>query len=232
MQARSHSKIIVALDFADEKSTMQLVSQLDPDMCRVKVGKELFTRCGPALIRQLVADNYDVFLDLKYHDIPNTVARACKAAAELGVWMMNVHSLGGLAMMQAARQALDFDDAPLLIAVTLLTSSGENELAELGIQQTPVELVKRLAGLAQQAGLDGVVCSAQEAASLKQQRGEDFILVTPGIRPTDSASDDQQRVMTPEQAVANGSDYLVIGRPITQSKHPFEVLKAINESLA
>lgn len=210
---------------------MQLVEQLDPGICRVKVGKELFTRCGPLLVKQLIAKGFDVFLDLKFHDIPNTVARACEAAADLGVWMMNVHSLGGVAMMEAAREAVNDDSAPLLIAVTLLTSSGEKELADLGIQRTPVELVKHLASMAQQAGLDGVVCSAQEASILKQQCGEHFILVTPGIRLKDSAEDDQQRVMTPEKAVANGSDYLVIGRPVTQADHPVEVLQAINKSI-
>lgn len=210
---------------------MQLVEQLDPGMCRVKVGKELFTRCGPLLVKQLIADGFDVFLDLKFHDIPNTVARACEAAAKLGVWMVNVHSLGGVAMMEAAREALEDDNAPLLIAVTLLTSSGEKELADIGIQQTPAELVKQLASMAQLAGLDGVVCSAQEASILKQQCGEHFILVTPGIRPEHSAVDDQQRVMTPEQAVANGSDYLVIGRPVTQAEHPVKILQAINESI-
>ena len=226
-----HSKIIVALDFPDAQSTMRLVEQLDPGMCRVKVGKELFTRCGPDLVRQLVASGFDVFLDLKFHDIPNTVARACEAAAELGVWMVNVHSMGGVAMMEAARKALDGDNAPLLIAVTLLTSSGEKELADIGIQQTPVDLVKNLAKLTQQAGLDGVVCSAQEAGVLKQQNGKDFILVTPGIRLKESAADDQQRVMSPERAIANGSDYLVIGRPITQAEHPLKVLQLINESI-
>ena len=229
---KNTSKVIVALDFPDEQSTMQLVDQLDPGMCRVKVGKELFTRCGPALVRQLIANDFDVFLDLKFHDIPNTVARACEAAAELGVWMVNVHSMGGIAMMEAARRALDGDNVPLLIAVTLLTSSGEKELADLGIQQTPVELVKNLAKMTQQAGLDGVVCSAQEASVLKQQSGEDFILVTPGIRLKDSGNDDQQRVMTPEKAVANGSDYLVIGRPVTQAEHPVEILQLINKSIA
>jgi orotidine-5'-phosphate decarboxylase len=227
----SDPKIIVALDFPDEQSTMQLVEQLDPGMCRVKVGKELFTRCGPPLVRQLVAKDFDVFLDLKFHDIPNTVARACKAAAELGVWMVNVHSMGGVAMMEAARGALSEDNAPLLIAVTLLTSSGEKELADIGIQQTPLELVKKLAKLSQQAGLDGVVCSAQEAGALKQQNGKEFVLVTPGIRLRDSTDDDQQRVMTPEKAIANGADYLVIGRPVTQAEHPLEVLQLINKSI-
>jgi orotidine-5'-phosphate decarboxylase len=225
------SKVIVALDYPDEKSTLQLVDQINPAMCRVKVGKELFTRCGPTLVKQLVSRNFDVFLDLKFHDIPNTVARACEAAAELGVWMVNVHSLGGVAMMEAAWESLNTKDSPLLIAVTLLTSSGKKELSELGINQTPTELVAKLASLTQQAGLDGVVCSAHEANTLKKQCGDGFILVTPGIRLSDNSKDDQQRVMTPEKAIQNGSNYLVIGRPITQAKDPVQVLKSINNSL-
>jgi len=221
------SRIIVALDFPDEKSTMQLVDQLEPSLCRLKVGKELFTRCGPGIVRQLVSKGYDVFLDLKFHDIPNTVARACEAAAELGVWMLNVHSMGGLAMMQAARQAIRGDDAPMLIAVTLLTSNDENDLASLGIKQSPAEFVSHLAGMAQQAGLDGVVCSAQEASPLKQKYGNNFKLVTPGIRLQTNSSDDQKRVVTPKQAIGNGADYLVIGRPITESKDPCKVLRTI-----
>lgn len=225
-------RIIVALDFPDERTTMQLVEQLDPGLCRLKIGKELFTLYGPELVRKLVSRGYDVFLDLKYHDIPNTVARACKAAADLGVWMLNVHSLGGPAMMEAARNALSEDQSPLLIAVTLLTSSGEKELAALGIEQSPADLVIRLAGLAQQAELDGVVCSAQEASTLKSLYGNEFSLVTPGIRLKDSKKDDQQRVMTPETALHNGADYLVIGRPITQAENPIDVLRAINSSIS
>lgn len=224
-------RIIVALDFPDERSTMQLVDQLEPGLCRLKIGKELFTLYGPELVRKLVSRGYDVFLDLKYHDIPNTVARACKAAADLGVWMLNVHSLGGPAMMEAARNVLTEDESPLLIAVTLLTSSGDKELAALGIQQSPADLVIRLAGLAQQAGLDGVVCSAQEASTLKSLYGNGFSLVTPGIRLKGSQKDDQQRVMTPETALQNGADYLVIGRPITQAENPVDVLRTINSAI-
>lgn len=227
----SKSRIIVALDFPDEASTLNLVDQLDPSMCRLKVGKELFTRCGPALVKRLVSKDYDVFLDLKYHDIPHTVARACEAAAELGVWMLNVHSLGGTAMMLAAREALSANDAPLLIAVTLLTSSGVQELHDLGISQTPEDMVKNLASMAKMAGLDGVVCSAREAEMLKLHCGESFALVTPGIRPLNSSVDDQQRIMTPEKAVESGADYLVIGRPITQADNPVAVLQAINLSI-
>ena len=227
----NNSKVIVALDFASDKAAMQLVDQLSPELCRLKVGKELFTRCGPALVKDIVASGFDVFLDLKFHDIPHTVARACESAAELGVWMVNVHSMGGVAMMEAARSALSDDDAPLLIAVTLLTSSGEKELSAMGIDQSPADFVKRLATMTQQAGLNGVVCSAQEAAMLKQHCGDDFLLVTPGIRPENASADDQNRIVTPKKAIENGSDYLVIGRPVTQSDDPVRVLQEINAQL-
>ena len=225
------SKVIVALDFPGDKAAMQLVDKLNPELCRLKVGKELFTRCGPSLVKDMVASGFDVFLDLKFHDIPNTVAKACESAAELGVWMVNVHSMGGTAMMEAARSVLCHDDSPLLIAVTLLTSSGEKELNALGITQSPADFVKRLATMTKEAGLDGVVCSAQEASILKQHCGDDFILVTPGIRPENAAADDQNRIMTPKQAVQNGSDYLVIGRPVTQSDDPVRVLTEINAQI-
>ena len=225
------SKVIVALDFASDKAAMQLVEKLNPELCKLKVGKELFTRCGPALVKDIVASGFDVFLDLKFHDIPHTVARACESAAELGVWMVNVHSMGGVAMMEAARSVLSHDDAPLLIAVTLLTSSGEKELSAMGIDQSPADFVKRLATMTQQAGLNGVVCSAQEAPMLKQQCGDDFLLVTPGIRPENASADDQNRIMTPKKAVENGSDYLVIGRPVTQSDDPVRVLQEINAQI-
>ena len=225
------SPVIVALDFPSEKETMQLVEQLEPSLCRLKVGKELFTRCGPALVKQLVDKNFDVFLDLKYHDIPNTVARACEAAADLGVWMLNVHALGGEKMMQAARQAMRSNDSPLLIAVTWLTSSGQAELDALGVQATPQEMVSRLASMTKNAGLDGVVCSAHEAPILRKSMCEDICLVTPGIRLADSAKDDQTRVVTPEQAIKDGAAFLVIGRPITQASDPCDVLRSINNSI-
>ena len=225
------SPIIVALDFPSEKETMQLVDQLEPSLCRLKVGKELFTRCGPSLVKQLVDKNFDVFLDLKYHDIPNTVAKACAAAADLGVWMLNVHALGGEKMMQAARQAMSVDDSPLLIAVTWLTSSGQAELDALGIQSKPEEMVSRLAQMAKDSGLDGVVCSAQEAPMLRKNMGDDFYLVTPGIRLAGAKQDDQNRVVTPEKAIADGASYLVIGRPITQAEDPCSVLRKIAESI-
>ena len=231
------SPIIVALDFPGERETMQLVEQLNPSLCRLKVGKELFTRCGPALVKQLVDKDFDVFLDLKYHDIPNTVARACSAAADLGVWMLNVHALGGEKMMQAARKALISDDAPHLIAVTWLTSSGQTELDSLGLKTTPEKMVKRLAVMTQSSGLDGVVCSAQEASMLRRNVGADFMLVTPGIRleNTESASvkqDDQCRVVTPKTALDDGSSYLVIGRPITQADDPCRVLRTILDDIS
>lgn len=226
------SRIIVALDFPSQQQTLQLVDQLEPELCRLKVGKELFTRCGPVLVKKLVDKNFDVFLDLKYHDIPNTVARSCAAASDLGVWMLNVHALGGEKMMTAARQVLSSDDAPLLIAVTWLTSSGQLELDTLGIKSTPQEMVTRLAIMSQNTGMDGVVCSAQEAPVLRREMSDDFLLVTPGIRLADGKlsglkRDDQCRVVTPRKAVENGASYLVIGRPITQAADPCKVLRAI-----
>jgi len=228
----SDSKIIVALDFADESSAMGLVDRIDPKLCRVKIGKELFTRCGPGLVRNLVSNGYDVFLDLKYHDIPNTVANACKAAADLGVWMLNVHALGGPAMLAAAREALSDQGSPLLIAVTVLTSSSAEDLKAVGIDQAPAQMVERLALLAKQQGMDGVVCSAQEAPALKSLLGKEFLLVTPGIRlPTDD-KDDQKRIVTPADAVRQGSDFLVIGRPITQADDPVQKLLTINSEIS
>jgi orotidine-5'-phosphate decarboxylase len=226
-------RIIVALDYPDAKDALALVSRLDPKLCRVKVGKELFTAAGPALVEKLRAPGFGVFLDLKYHDIPNTVAGACRAAAELGVWMINVHALGGRAMMTAAREALAGSKArPRIVAVTLLTSMGTADMAEVGLGGNPQEAVLRLARLTQACGLDGVVCSAQEAAALRRQCGPEFSLVTPGIRPAEAGHDDQNRVATPRQAIADGADYLVIGRPITQAPDPLAALRAINAEIA
>lgn len=228
------SKVIVALDYADAASAQALVDRLDPSLCKLKVGKELFTAAGPAFVESLVNQHYDVFLDLKFHDIPNTVAKACQAAAKLGVWMLNVHASGGLPMMQAAQEGLDkafHSQAPLLIAVTVLTSMDEATLRLLGVQRSLSEQVLALAQLTQQAGLQGVVCSAQEAAMLKQALGADFCLVTPGIRPLDASQDDQTRIVTPEQAMALGSHYLVIGRPITQAKDPIVALNTIIKNI-
>ena len=226
-------KVIVALDFADAQQALDLAQRLDPQQCRLKVGKELFTAAGPALVGQLVARGFGVFLDLKFHDIPNTVASACRAAAKLGVWMMNVHALGGRSMLEAARDAVPpGDGSPRLIAVTLLTSMGQPDLADLGMDGTPESTVLRLAALAQQCRVDGVVCSAREAASLRQACGAGFDLVTPGIRAADAAGDDQQRVATPSGAVAAGASYLVIGRPITRAADPLGALERINLEIA
>lgn len=226
--------ILVALDYDNKNHALQLIEKLDPNMCRLKVGKEMFTLFGPQLVKDIHDRGFDLFLDLKFHDIPNTVAKAVAAAAELGVWMTNVHASGGLAMMEAAKKALlPFGDkAPMLIAVTVLTSMSDDDLKLLGINVPAFEHVQRLAKLTQQAGLDGVVCSAQEATALKSLLGKDFKLVTPGIRPVGSDAGDQHRVMTPPQAIAAGSDYLVIGRPITKAADPLAALQAIHQSLA
>jgi orotidine-5'-phosphate decarboxylase len=226
------SKIIVALDYPDAVSAQALVAQLDPQLCRLKVGKQLFTAAGPAFVEGLAKAGFAVFLDLKFHDIPTTVGLACQAAARLGVWMMNVHALGGAAMLQAARNALgDAHDRPRLIAVTLLTSMGHADMADIGLIGTPQEMVLRLARLTHANGLDGVVCSAQEAVMLKQALGQGFLLVTPGIRPADAALGDQQRVMTPTAALNAGADYLVIGRPITHAANPLQALLNIQNEI-
>lgn len=228
------SKIVVALDYADAKSALALVDRLDPSLCKLKVGKELFTAAGPNFVEQLVNKQYDVFLDLKFHDIPNTVAKACQAAANLGVWMVNVHASGGQPMMQAAREGLDKafgNQAPLLIAVTVLTSMDAATLQTLGVQRSLPEQVLALATLTQQAGLDGVVCSAQEASMLRNALGKEFCLVTPGIRLKDSVQDDQTRIVTPEDAIALGASYLVIGRPITQAADPIVALNTIIKNI-
>lgn len=225
--------VVVALDFEEQGAALNLVSQLDPALCRLKVGKEMFTHFGPAFVNELQRRQFDVFLDLKFHDIPNTVAKAVQAAADLGVWMVNVHASGGSRMMVAARDALARfgADKPLLIAVTVLTSMEQSDLAELGISLTPEQQVLKLASLTQAAGLDGVVCSAQEASLLKQQLGAAFQLVTPGIRPAFAGADDQKRVMTPAQALQVGVDYMVIGRPITKAADPLAALQAIYQEL-
>lgn len=219
--------VIVALDFRDAASALAVADKLDPALCRVKVGKELFTSAGPELVGQLGKAGFDVFLDLKYHDIPNTVAGAVSAAADLGVWMVNVHACGGRAMLDAARKALPENGDTLLVAVTVLTSMGRDDLAEINIQVTPDQQVMTLATLARDCGLDGVVCSARETPELRLQLGENFVLVTPGIRPAGDSINDQKRVMTPAEAIANGSNYLVIGRPVTQAENPEAKLRAI-----
>ncbi len=226
-------RIVVALDFPDRKSALSLVDQLSPEHCRLKVGKQLFTAAGPELVRELVQRGYDIFLDLKFHDIPNTVAFACRAAADLGVWMLNVHALGGKSMLEAAADAVkdSTQPRPLLIAVTLLTSLDQIDIETIGLRGSVQENVTRLAKLTADSGLDGVVCSAQEATILKQTMGEEFVLVTPGIRLQDTRSDDQVRVVTPTDAISHGSDYLVVGRPITSAPDPMNVLQKINEEI-
>ncbi|WP_335900816.1 orotidine-5'-phosphate decarboxylase [Shewanella algae] len=230
----TETPIVVALDFDNKFKALQLIDKLDPSMCRLKVGKEMFTLFGPQLVKEIHDRGFDLFLDLKFHDIPNTVAKAVIAAAEMGVWMVNVHASGGLAMMEAARRALlpYGDNAPLLIAVTVLTSMSDDELKLIGVEGSAEDQVRRLARLTQKAGLDGVVCSARESSMLKAELGADFKLVTPGIRPAGSDAGDQKRIMTPAEAMAAGSDYLVIGRPITQAADPLATLQAIHQSLA
>ena len=227
-------KVVVALDFDKKNEALSFVDRISPSDCRLKVGKEMFTHFGPEFVKTLTGKGFDVFLDLKFHDIPNTVAKAVAAAADLGVWMVNVHASGGSQMMIKAKQALESygDKAPLLIAVTVLTSMSEEDLRGLGINKTPAEQVNFLANLTKECGLDGVVCSAMEAEQLKLSLGKDFKLITPGIRPTGSAQDDQQRIMTPEQAMNVGVDYLVIGRPITKAADPTLVLQQINRSIS
>ncbi|MGO2332470.1 MAG: orotidine-5'-phosphate decarboxylase [Pseudoalteromonas nigrifaciens] len=233
MPFEKSKKILIALDYDDQQAALDFVKQLSPDSCRLKVGKEMFTYFGPAFVKELIDLGFDVFLDLKFHDIPNTVAKAVTAAAKMGVWMVNVHASGGFEMMSKAKQALApfGDKAPLLIAVTVLTSMDETELKRLGVEKTPQEQVIYLAKLAKEAGLDGVVCSAQEAQQLKAELGAGFKLVTPGIRPVGSDAGDQKRIMTPKQAIDAGSDYLVIGRPITQADNPVAVLGDVNKSI-
>lgn len=227
------SKLIVALDFPDQTQALSLVDKIDPQSCALKVGHEMFTHYGASFVKQLINKQFKVFLDLKLYDIPNTVAQACKVLADLGVWMINVHASGGLAMMEAARSALSEykSERPLLIAVTVLTSFSNEDLIELGIKAPLLEQVALLASLAQEAGLDGVVCSAQEVPTIKQLCGSSFLTVTPGIRLAHDAKNDQVRTMTPEDAVQNGSDYLVIGRPITKADDPFFVIKQINDRI-
>lgn len=228
----SDPRIIVALDYAEAALARAFVDRVDPKLCRLKVGKELFVTAGPAFVEELASRGFAVFLDLKFHDIPNTVAHACRAAARLGVWMLNVHAAGGPRMMQAAREALEgVPQRPRLIAVTVLTSMGEEELRAIGVEAAAHQQVLLLASLAHDSGMDGVVCSAQEAPLLRSALGGEFLLVTPGIRPTGSAVGDQTRILTPGQAIAAGSDYLVIGRPITQAADPLAALESITREI-
>ncbi len=223
-------KVIVALDYPTAQDALDMADRLDPKMCRVKVGKELFTVAGPDVVKRLMAKGFDVFLDLKFHDIPNTVASAVKVAAQLGVWMVNVHASGGSRMMRAAREAVDSvaNNVTHLIAVTVLTSMSPEDLSETGISKSPLEQVLYLAGLAKQAGMDGVVCSAQETQTLRKTLGDDFLLVTPGIRMPGDSAGDQRRVVSPADALKNGSSYLVMGRSITGAVDPISVLNEVN----
>ncbi len=224
--------IIVALDAKSQYEALTIVDQLDPSLCRVKVGKELFTHEGPSVVKTLQDRGFEVFLDLKFHDIPNTTAQAVCAAADLGVWMVNVHASGGRKMMETCVERLKAGNYQTqLIAVTVLTSMGREDLRDIGLDIEPVEHVKRLAKLTQESGLDGVVCSAQEAKILREMLNADFALVTPGIRPEGSNADDQKRIVTPKQAMLDGSTHLVIGRPITKAECPTEMLKSILASI-
>lgn len=233
VMAQSGSRILVAMDFDNQADCLAMADRLDPSLCRMKVGKELFTSAGPQVVEGLMERGFDVFLDLKFHDIPNTCAKAVKAAAEMGVWMVNVHASGGERMMVAARNELEKRSGvnPLLIAVTVLTSMEQQDLVGIGIDREPRDQVLRLASLAQKAGMDGVVCSAQESSMLRDNLGPEFCLVTPGIRPADAAADDQRRIVTPDTAIEQGSHYLVIGRPITRASDPVARCRAIVESL-
>ena len=227
-------RIVVAMDFDNADQCLTMAKRLSPQDCRLKVGKELFTVCGPKIVEQLMGLGFEIFLDLKFHDIPSTTSKAVNAAAELGVWMVNVHASGGERMMIAAREVLErrTGKVPLLIAVTVLTSMEASDLSGIGIACAPDEQVMRLASLTQDCGLDGVVCSAQEAAFMRARFGDKFCLVTPGIRLATSPSDDQRRTLTPAAAIAAGSSYLVVGRPITQSPNPAETCQSIIHSLA
>lgn len=231
-----NKRILVALDYPTADQALAMAKQLDPAVCRVKVGKELFTRCGPSIVESMHGLGFELFLDLKFHDIPNTAAKACAAAAELGVWMVNVHASGGRRMMEAAREAVETHSRGAartkLIAVTVLTSMERSDLQEIGLDIDPIDQVKRLAALTQSSGLDGVVCSAQEASALRAQAGAGFELITPGIRPANAEKGDQRRIMTPAEAIAAGSTYLVIGRPITGAADPAGAAAAIQAEVS
>ncbi len=228
-------RVIVALDFPDASPAEALAARLSPALCRLKIGKELFTAAGPQLVERLQRQGFQIFLDLKYHDIPNTVMQASKAAANLGVWMLNVHALGGRAMLQGACEGVRAGarpERPLVIGVTVLTSHTQADLDEAGIAGTPESVALRLATLTRACGLDGVVCSAQEATRLRSALGAQFLLVTPGIRTAADASDDQKRIMTPAAAIECGASYLVVGRPVTRAPDPLAALAAINQEVA
>ncbi len=233
MNKLNDPKVIVALDFSEYQEVIEFVNPLSPSLCRLKVGKELFTRFGPQIVMDLQNKGFEIFLDLKFHDIPTTVARACEAAADLGVWMLNVHVMGGRRMLEAAQKALiNRNNKPYLIGVTLLTSFDQDDMSEIGITGRITSRVEQLAILAFDVGLDGVVCSAQEAAALRKIRTNNFLLVTPGIRLDGERINDQKRVVTPQVAMANGASYLVIGRPITQARDPLQMLQRIHSEIS
>ena len=224
------NKIIIPLDL-EYSEAIHMAKKFDANLCRLKIGSQLFTSSGPQIIKELNSLGFDVFLDLKFHDIPNTVYEAVKSAADLGIWMVNVHASGGRAMLEASKKALEgFDQPPLLIAVTVLTSLSEDSLNEVGIKDLS-EQVLRLAELTNECDLNGVVCASTDVKAIKNRFGKDFITVTPGIRPNDSKVNDQNRISTPSEAVKNGSDYLVIGRPITGSENPTKALEEINKEI-
>lgn len=231
---KNDPKIIVAIDASSKSEAQNLVSKLNPELCRIKIGSTLFTKEGPALIESFHQQGFEIFLDLKFHDIPQQVAGACQAAAELGVWMVNVHVVGGITMMKAAREALSkfpAEKRPLLIGVTVLTSLNESDLSGIGIEVDLAGWVLQLANAAKTAQLDGVVCSPQEISLIRKTLGKDFLLVTPGIRLETDYSNDQKRILTPKRAIDAGSNYLVIGRPITESQNPKQTLETILETL-
>ena len=225
-------RVIVALDYKNEEDAMRFVELVDPSLCKLKVGKELFTHTGPNFVSNLIKKGFDVFLDLKFYDIPSTVSKAVAAADDMGVWMTDIHASGGSKMMEEARNTLDKNNSEMLIiAVTVLTSLSRSDLSEVGISFSPEQQVSKLASLAKKSGMDGVVASALEAAELRNSYGDDFILVTPGIRHNLVTINDQKRVMTPSQAIFSGSNYLVIGRPITQASNPVSALKLVNDEI-
>lgn len=224
--------LIIALDFSSQDQALRFIEPLSPDDCILKVGLQLYVASGPQFVKRLVDSGFKVFLDLKFHDIPNTVAGACQSAADLGVWMVNVHACGGPAMLDAAANSLlNYEKPPLLIAVTVLTSMNQLQLEATGISVSPENQVRRLAELSAKHGLSGVVCSALESSMLRKQQGDEFVLVTPGIRPEGSAQGDQQRIMTPQAAKLAGSSYIVVGRPITEAAEPLSVINEIHQSL-
>lgn len=232
MSTKSEKRVIVALDYPEPSLALEFVEKLSPSLCRLKIGKELFTIAGPQFVRQVVAKGFDVFLDLKFHDIPNTVVAACRAASDLGVWMVNVHASGGSKMMEAARTAIQSTGADTkLIAVTVLTSMGDEDLIEIGVHGGAQAQVLKLAQLSSDSGMDGVVCSAQEATLIKDKVGSDFLTVTPGIRLAGGDAGDQKRIMTPVAAINNGADYLVIGRSITKAEDPNAILTNIIDEI-